>query len=885
MPITPTEFAYDVFISYSHRDKTWVCDELLPRLEDAGLKVCIDYRDFRVGAPIVKEMERAVLTSRHTLLVLTPDYLESAWADFEALMISTLDPGSQKERLLPLLLRPCDPPLHIKYLGHADFTTPDDLALSWRRLFEGLGVPGDPGRQADMARPAQRAIFDVGLERYDLQIIKQYGEIRIFGQITPKSLKEIFTEVYVLDQPTALRRFAPETVREHLWNKDRGKPRRAEERLPAEDVLSRTPAGKFFILGRPGAGKTTFLKRLAVREAQHGVWGPCLGKTPIFVSLKQYVETKKPLLDYIVNQFLVCQFPDAALTVEQLLHSGQALVLFDGLDEVTKSATAADDPRGQVTEEIERFARQYDDCHVVVTCRIAATEYTFPPLFVYLEMADFAPEQVDDFVRGWFWNPKAPDGSAALAEKMLAEWRQPEHVGIRDLGRNPLLLTLLCLNYAETLRFASRRAEIYDEALQALLKKWDVSRQIQRASAYKSLSVGRKQQMFARIAYDGFFQNEILFGQKDLEAQLVAYLARVPGMPESIDIDGNLVLREIIEQHGLFLEQSRGLFSFAHLTFQEYYAAKYIAENASSDVIDALLARMTDDKWRQVFTLTAEMLPDATQFLTAFQVVLQRLAASRSQLAGWLLWIDEQAGMSQAGYSRPATRLFYASACIFNSVRVDDFSNFCIGDFSDFCRAMDSSVFANAFGRLIERSVDLANAFAAFDYASPLYGDLGRDCALANALARLHRRDSYFALAVARARAGISKNISDSAFVFAPVRKRILELCQQQGRTVLCAAVSALEVPATEASDEAWRSYASRLAQVIEAQGDLARYRHLEAEVASAKEQGKQWMLDHEDVETLTAYANASRLFYDCLQVAPVVDQCGFEERFLEVQG
>ena len=52
------------------------------------------------------------------------------------------------------------------------------------------------------------------------------------------------------------------------------------------------------------------------------------------------------------------------------------------------------------------------------------------------------------------------------------------------------------------------------------------------------------------------------------------------------------------------------------------------------------------------------MLPDATQFLAAFEGALHRLAASRPQLAAWLRWIDEQAGMSQAGYSRPATRLF-----------------------------------------------------------------------------------------------------------------------------------------------------------------------------------------------------------------------------------
>ena len=61
-----------IFISYSHHDKAWVCEWLLPRLEAAGLKVLIDTRDFAVGAPVLVNIERAVEASRRTLLVLTP---------------------------------------------------------------------------------------------------------------------------------------------------------------------------------------------------------------------------------------------------------------------------------------------------------------------------------------------------------------------------------------------------------------------------------------------------------------------------------------------------------------------------------------------------------------------------------------------------------------------------------------------------------------------------------------------------------------------------------------------------------------------------------------------------------------------------------------------
>jgi TIR domain len=48
---TPTADLYDVFISYSPADQVWVRGELLPRLEAAGLRVLVDYRDFAIGAP------------------------------------------------------------------------------------------------------------------------------------------------------------------------------------------------------------------------------------------------------------------------------------------------------------------------------------------------------------------------------------------------------------------------------------------------------------------------------------------------------------------------------------------------------------------------------------------------------------------------------------------------------------------------------------------------------------------------------------------------------------------------------------------------------------------------------------------------------------------
>ena len=85
-------------------------------------------------------MERAVVTSRKTVLVLTPAYLDSAWAEFEALMLATLDPANRQLRLIPLLKEKCELPVRIGYLTYVNFADPDDPAWPWTQLLTALGA-------------------------------------------------------------------------------------------------------------------------------------------------------------------------------------------------------------------------------------------------------------------------------------------------------------------------------------------------------------------------------------------------------------------------------------------------------------------------------------------------------------------------------------------------------------------------------------------------------------------------------------------------------------------------------------------------------------------------------------------------------------------------
>jgi hypothetical protein len=138
---TPTEksddgLPYDAFISYRQQDpdKTWVRKTLLPRLKAAGLKVSIDHLDFRLGAPIVTEMERAVIQSRYAVGVLSPNYLKSNFTDLESILAQHIGLEQSQLRFIGVMREDCKPRLGIRARYYLDMTDEDEFETAVARL-------------------------------------------------------------------------------------------------------------------------------------------------------------------------------------------------------------------------------------------------------------------------------------------------------------------------------------------------------------------------------------------------------------------------------------------------------------------------------------------------------------------------------------------------------------------------------------------------------------------------------------------------------------------------------------------------------------------------------------------------------------------------------
>jgi hypothetical protein len=401
--------------------------------------------------------------------------------------------------------------------------------------------------------------------------------------------------------------------------------------LRVEAALGR--GQRILIRGEAGSGKSTLLRWLAVTAARNGFTGDLdgwNGRIPFLVKLRSYADRPLPpvgaRLGDDIAQF-ASEMPDGL--VERIFAAGRALLLVDGVDELVHAQ------RAMVRQWLRRILDRHPDAIVVVTSRPtgASARWLTNDGFTTVMLERMNPADIVEFVRRWHRAiggarhlPCEPAELPRYERRLLARLDANHH--LRGLATNPLMCAMLCaLNLDRGDDLPHDRISLYRTALEMLLERRDTARNV---PSYRRVGLGAQHAMplLQDLAW-----RLTLGNQSELDvAQAREHVRRKLATMPKVTADPDDVFDHLLERSGVLKDVAEDRISFVHRTFQEYLAAKEIAEE---NYIDVLAAHATRDMWRETVIMTAG-LANSEYRQRLINHLLDRAGSASSRKARWL---------------------------------------------------------------------------------------------------------------------------------------------------------------------------------------------------------------------------------------------------------
>ncbi|MEO1386977.1 MAG: NACHT domain-containing protein, partial [Cyanobacteria bacterium J06634_6] len=457
---------------------------------------------------------------------------------------------------------------------------------------------------------SKQAIFNAS-RKYVETYQKRHCQLKVLGMREPVDLASVYTGVKLLDSQDILQ-FDPEALektfrqsRRRGYSSGRGEEKQSGITMANEKQY-------LMVLGGPGAGKSTFLRKMGL-EALRNLYYECAAYKPklipILLELKRFDSDDVDIAKFIAAEFETCGFPEAETFTQNALMQGNLLIMLDGLDEVPNTNL------DNVLRTIRDFVDCYDENRFIASCRVSASGYRSSAFqrFSNVTMADFDDEQIQQFIGNWFGSEQ--DVERKTAEKCWEVLQKPENKASKELAHTPLLLIYLCLVYDLSQRFPNNRSSLYKKALRILLEEWAAEKRILRDEIYEGLNIELEEILLSEIAYDSFQKDQLFFSKRSLVRIIQNFLASMLNAPRHLDAE--MVLNSIEVQQGVIVERAEDVYSFSHITIQEYLVAQYLSDN--SDEISVVHNHITDKRWREIFLLVSGLMHNPKKLLLAIE--------------------------------------------------------------------------------------------------------------------------------------------------------------------------------------------------------------------------------------------------------------------------
>lgn len=381
---------------------------------------------------------------------------------------------------------------------------------------------------------------------------KWSGELQFYGMTKPVDVDAATIDLTIDEQP---RRFRSSD----------GSSRQLRESDLVKDHAN------YMILGDPGSGKTTTVKRLA----RYVLTQPPNNETseigyPIVIRASDLVTSTiaRVLADVVGIQdkeetteaaalhgdaktFRVDKAPLSKIVFD-FLYATKAIIFIDGIDEVPKNRATF------IEKELADLA-QASWCKIVVTCRSGDFGRQIEG-FNLVEIAPLSSEEAAQIVSRWADHP------GNFIEQII-------NCPYRDVINRPLFLTQLIIIFNNTGSLPAKPSDVYRRILVLMLEKWDQHRGIRRESRYSSFDPDQKLEFLSSLSFSLTYRiKKKLFSSAEL-SQAYRQINDRFSLPSN---EAEMVAAEIESHNGIIVKSSYSEFEFSHLSLQEYLAADYL---------------------------------------------------------------------------------------------------------------------------------------------------------------------------------------------------------------------------------------------------------------------------------------------------------------------
>ncbi len=448
------------------------------------------------------------------------------------------------------------------------------------------------------------------------------------------------------------------------------------------------------LLGDPGSGKSTLTSCITwqlcrCKIDRHNHWTEVLGGlVPIPMVLRELKLKADISWERLLDAFLehrIGKLLGTRKRLEQLLESGRAIILLDGLDELGDLIT-----RRKLRDAVQAGLSAYPEARWILTSRIVGYDqvpfhidekltepdpllpfsdlheikylqtktrgqsplkHSARNLFEIRFLSPFSDEQITKFSQNWY-KQHEPEPSLIKEKSTNLVGAIHDNEGTQRLARIPFLLTLMALTHHSGGRLPHGRAELYDRIAAAYLDRIDARRGLNQLP----YSLEQKKLWLSEIAYQmqkrritkrraesrglrnpQIEQQEILANQKDVRVWLSKAIKQSGA--EDVNNEAKSVLDYFASRSGLLLPRGEGQFAFMHLSLQEYFAACFLEQHLATPRFSAktqtgpsdadLRTWANESPWRETFVLLFEKLAGKPEYSEA---LLKHLFDSRNEI-------------------------------------------------------------------------------------------------------------------------------------------------------------------------------------------------------------------------------------------------------------